>query len=53
MIDNLKTENRRCFLRNNYNKSLFTEKLKLYNQGTVLISYAICKKSGLIQVRLN
>ena len=48
MVDNLKTENRRCFLRNNYNKSIFSEKLKLYNQGTVLISYAICKKSGLI-----
>lgn len=48
MIGNTKTEIRKCFLRNNYNKSIFTEKLKLYNQGTVLISYAICKKSGLV-----
>lgn len=37
MIDNLKTENRRCFLRNNYNKSN-SGKIKLDKRCEGLVS---------------
>ena len=44
----IKTGNRKCFLHNTYDKTIFFEKLKLFNQNSVMISYTICKKCGLL-----